>query len=52
MHKYSNQLEFKVEGESTLNNLNIKWDPEWDKVDTTATEVAEYEGEQLYKMNP
>lgn len=35
-----------------MDDLKIKWDPTWDTCDTTATEVAEFEGGQLYKMNP
>ena len=28
-----------------------KWDPEWDKIDSKATKVAEFEGGQLYTQN-
>lgn len=28
-----------------------KWDPAWDKIDSKATKVAEFEGGQLYKQN-
>lgn len=35
-----------------MDNLKIKWDSAWDETDANTTEVAEYEGGQLYKMNP
>lgn len=35
-----------------MDNLNIDWDPSWDDIDTTQTEVADFEGGKLYKMNP
>lgn len=35
-----------------MDNLNIDWEPEWDEIDADHTEVAEFEGAQLYKMNP
>ena len=30
---------------------NNNWDPAWDKIDSEATKIAEFEGGQLYKQN-
>lgn len=34
-----------------MTNNTATFDPAWDAIDTTATEVAEFEGGQLYKQN-
>jgi len=35
-----------------MDDLNIKWNPEWEKTNDAFTEVAEFEGGKLYKMSP
>ena len=35
----------------TTNAQDKKWDPAWDKIDSEATKVAEFEGGQLYTQN-
>jgi hypothetical protein len=36
---------------SVANAQKKEWDPAWDKIDSKATKVAEFEGGQLYKQN-
>ena len=35
-----------------MDDLNIQWNPEWDKTNAAFTDVAEFEGGKLYKMSP
>lgn len=35
-----------------MDNLKLDWNSAWDACDSTAKEIAEFEGGRLYKMNP